>query len=81
MSAGLHAGDLVVATPRPHWGLDTITGRSLGSMAWTIQVPQNTLLLVAAPAGPVDAVVRVLHNDQLLDVLRADVRPSTVDSR
>jgi len=78
MSVALHVGDLLVATPRPAWGRDVINCRLIGSMGWTTQVPQNTLLLVAAPAGPIDFTVRVLHNDQLLDVLRADVKPAQV---
>ena len=74
MSVALHPGDLLVATPRPGLGRDAIKCRRLGYIGWTTQVPQNTLLLVVAPSGPIDFSVRVLHNDQLLDALRADVK-------
>lgn len=78
MSSALHAGDLLVATPRPHWNRTYIAARHPDSVGWTTRIPQNSLLLVVAPAAAIDVKVRVLHNNQLLDVLHADVKLAQV---
>lgn len=78
MRTTICAGDLVVAL-HAFDRRDAILARPAGGqgLRWTISIPKNTLLLVAA-ASEMDSMVTVFHNEQLLDVLRDDVKLAEV---
>lgn len=73
MSRHYLAGDLVKAAPPPHMRSNVVIGRPLGSNFWSVRVPHDTLLLVVVAPGAQDVSVTVLYEEQLVDVLLADV--------
>ena len=79
MIDSLQPGDLVIATPRPFRpGGPGITACRHGSSEWTTRIPQDSLLLVAAPAGVTDYIAKVIHNDQMFYILCEDVKLAKV---
>lgn len=73
MSHHYRVGDLVKAAPPPHLRSNVVIGRPLGSSFWSVRVPRGGLLLVAVATGAQDITVTVLYEEQLVDVLLADV--------
>lgn len=73
MSVTVHVGDLVVATPYPDLHRTTIVARRPDAAVWNIQVMADETLLVAATPTASDVVLKVLHNGQLIEILRGDV--------
>lgn len=69
----VHIGDILVATPYPDLHRTTIVARQPDAVVWNIQVHAGELLLAAATPTPYDAILKVLRNGQLIEVLRADV--------
>ena len=70
----VHAGDILVATPYPDLHRTTIVARHPDAVVWNIQVHAGELLLAAATPTLHDAILKVLRNGQLIEVLRADVK-------
>ena len=69
----VHAGDILVATPYPDLYRTTIVARQPDAAVWNIQVHAGEVLIAATPTLH-DAILKVLRNGQLIEVLRADVK-------
>ena len=77
MREELHAGDLLVPTPRRGWS-SVIPARRHDSADWSARIPQDSLVLVAALAAGSDWAIKVIYDGQLFYVLSSDVEPAKV---
>jgi len=67
------AGDLLKAVPPAHLKSDFVVARPSDSNFWSLRVPRDFPLLVAATPGMLEASVLVLFEEQFVSVLLADV--------